>query len=100
MGPILSVFPAALFAFAISSGKGLLTVLLFMLVHFLEGNVITPLIQRIIVRLPTALTLTVQLFLAVMAGPLGFALAAPLTAAMLGASRVLFPPDAGPLGIG
>jgi predicted PurR-regulated permease PerM len=92
MGPILSVFPAALLAFAISPGKGLLTVLLFLLVHFLEGNIITPLIQRQIVRLPPALTLTVQLMLAVIAGPLGVALAAPLTAATLGVLQVLLPP--------
>jgi predicted PurR-regulated permease PerM len=100
VGPILSVFPAALLAFAISPGKGLLVVLLFMLVHFLEGNVITPLIQRRIVRLPPALTLTVQLLLAVIAGPLGVALAAPLTAAATGVFKVLFPPDTGLPSIG
>jgi len=96
MGPILSVVPAALLAFAISPGKGLLTVLLFLLVHFLEGNIITPLIQRQIVRLPPALTLTVQLLLAAVAGPLGVALAAPLTAATLGVFRVLLPADPTP----
>ena len=96
MGPILSVVPAALLAFAISPGKGLLTVFLFLLVHFLEGNIITPLIQRQIVRLPPALTLTVQLLLAAVAGPLGVALAAPLTAATLGVFRVLLPADPTP----
>jgi len=93
VGPILSVVPAVLLALAISPGEGLLTVLLFVLVHFLEGNIITPLLQRQIVRLPPALTLTVQLLLAVIAGPLGVALAAPMTAAALGIFKVLFPPD-------
>ena len=96
VGPILSVVPAALLAVAISPGKGLLTVLLFVLVHFLEGNIITPLLQRQIVRLPPALTLTVQLLLAVVAGPLGVALAAPITAAALGVFKVLLPADAIP----
>ena len=96
VGPILSVVPAALLAFAISPGKGLLTILLFALVHFLEGNIITPLIQRSVVRLPPAITLTAQLLLAVVAGPLGFALAAPLTAATLGVFQVLFPPETDP----
>jgi len=64
-----------------------------MLVHFLEGNIITPLLQRQIVRLPPALTLTTQLLLAVIAGPLGLALAAPLTAAAFGILQVLFPAD-------
>lgn len=91
IGPILSVVPAVLLAVAISPMKGLFTVLLFLAVHFLEGNVITPLLERRIVRLPPALTLTAQLLLAVIAGPLGLALAAPLAAAALGIFDVLVP---------
>jgi predicted PurR-regulated permease PerM len=93
LGAILSVVPAALLALAISPVKGLLVILLFMAVHFVEGNIITPLLQRKIVRLPPALTLIAQLLLAVIAGPLGFALAAPLTAAALGIFQVLLPPE-------
>jgi predicted PurR-regulated permease PerM len=93
VGPILSVVPAALLALAISPTKGLLTIALFLLVHFLEGNLITPLLERRIVSLPPALTMTVQLLLAVIAGPLGLALAAPLTAASLGVFEMLLPPD-------
>jgi len=96
VGPILSVVPAALLALAISPTKGLLTVLLFLLVHGLEGNIITPLLERRIVRLPPALTLTAQLLLAVIAGPLGLALAAPLMATMLGIADVLLPVDGAP----
>jgi predicted PurR-regulated permease PerM len=91
IGPILSVVPAVLLAVAISPMKGLLTVLLFLAVHFLEGNVITPLLERRIVRLPPAMTMTAQLLLAVITGPLGLALAAPLTAAALGIFDVLLP---------
>lgn len=84
LGPILSAVPAGLLAFAISPAKGLLTVSLFFLVHFIEGNFVTPLAEREIVKLPPALTLAVQLFLATVAGALGVALAAPLTAAASG----------------
>lgn len=91
VGPILSVVPAVLLALAISPMKGLLTIALFLTVHFLEGNVITPLLERKIVRLPPALTMTAQLLLAVIAGPLGLALAAPLAAAVLGIFDVLIP---------
>lgn len=91
IGPILSVVPAVLLAVAISPTKGLLTVLLFLAVHFLEGNVITPLLERRIVRLPPALTMSAQLLLAVIAGPLGLALAAPFAAAALGVFDVLIP---------
>jgi predicted PurR-regulated permease PerM len=93
IGPFLSVVPAAILAVAISPMKGLLTVLLFLAVHFLEGNVITPLLQRRIVRLPPALIMTTQLLMAVIAGPLGLALAAPLAAASLGVFDVLVPID-------
>jgi predicted PurR-regulated permease PerM len=84
LGPILSALPAALLAFAISPTKGLLTLSLFALVHFIEGNFVTPLAERGIVKLPPALTLAVQLCLGSITGALGIALAAPLTAAVLG----------------
>lgn len=90
----IAIVPAALLAVAISPMKGLLTVLLFLAVHFLEGNVITPLLERRIVRLPPAITMTAQLLLAVVGGPLGVALAAPFTAAVLGVFDVLIPIEA------
>jgi predicted PurR-regulated permease PerM len=84
VGPILSAVPASLLAFAISPTKGLLTIAVFCLVHFVEGNFVTPLAEREIVKLPPGLTLAVQLFLAAITGALGIALAAPLTAAASG----------------
>lgn len=83
-GPILSAIPAGLLAFAISPTKGVLTLMLFVVVHFVEGNFLTPVAERQIVKLPPGLTLAVQLFLVSVAGALGVALAAPLTAAFSG----------------
>ena len=93
VGPIVSVVPAVLLAVVISPIKGFLVILLYLLVHFLEGNIITPLLQRQIVRLPPALTMTAQLLLAVVAGPLGLALAAPLTAVAIGTFHVQLPDE-------
>jgi predicted PurR-regulated permease PerM len=93
LGPPLSALPAVLLAFAISPMKGLLTVLLFCLAHFIEGNFVTPLAERNIVKLPPFLTLSLQLLLAPAAGVLGVALAAPLLAATLGIVRALLPPE-------
>jgi predicted PurR-regulated permease PerM len=90
-GPILSAIPAGLLAFAISPTKGLLTILLYFGVHFIEGNFVTPLAERQIVKMPPGLTLVVQLFLASVTGALGIALAAPLTAAALGVVSGLLP---------
>ena len=104
LGPVISVLPAALLAFAISPSRGLLTLLLFGVVHLLEGNLVTPLAERTIVTLPPALTLAVQLVLASVTGVLGVAMAAPITAAILGVLSVLLPSEvpraALPLGSG
>jgi len=89
LGPVLSVVPAALLAFAVSPAKGILTVLLFAAAHFLEGSIVMPLLERKIVSLPPALTLTAQLLLASIAGPVGIVLAAPLTAVGLGILQAL-----------
>lgn len=93
VGPVISVIPAALLAFAISPGRGLLTLALFGLVHFLEGHVVTPLAERKIVTLPPALTISLQLLLASMTGLLGIAMAAPITAVLLAVMNVILPAD-------
>lgn len=91
LGPILSALPAALLAFAVGPVKGILTISLYCLAHFLEGSLVTPLAERKIVTLPPALTFTMQLLLSTFTGILGFALAAPLLAAMLGVIHALLP---------
>ena len=88
-GAVASVVPAGLLAFAISPEKGLLTVALFTLAHFLEGNLVTPMAEREFASMPPALTLAVQLVLAIVAGGLGVALAAPLTATGLSLLRYI-----------
>lgn len=59
LGAIVSVVPAGLLAFAISPQKGWLTLALFALAHFLEGNVVTPRAEREFVKMLPALTLAV-----------------------------------------
>jgi predicted PurR-regulated permease PerM len=93
VGPLISVIPAALLAMAISPVRGLLAILVFAIVFTLEGYIVTPLLERNIVRLPPALTLTMQLLLAAVAGPVGVALAAPFAAAILGVMSVLMPKE-------
>jgi predicted PurR-regulated permease PerM len=89
LGPVLSAIPAALLAFAASPTKGLLTIGLYVAVHFVEGNFITPLAERRIAMLPPGLTLAVQLFLGMVAGWLGIALAAPLAVACVSVASSL-----------
>ena len=99
LGPVISFIPAGLLAFAISPTKGVLTLLLFCTAHLLEGNVVTPLLERKIVTLPPALTLAVQLLLASVTGAIGVALAAPLTAVALGILQVFLPSESQPLDV-
>jgi predicted PurR-regulated permease PerM len=91
IGPLIAVIPATLLALAKSPTTGLLALLVYAIVYALEGYVVTPLLERNIVRLPPALTLTMQLLLAAVAGPVGVALAAPFAAAILGLLSVLLP---------
>jgi len=91
VGPLIAVIPAALLALAISPVRGLLALAVYAIVFTLEGYVVTPLLERNIVRLPPAFTLTMQLLLATIAGPVGVALAAPFAASILGVASVLLP---------
>jgi len=91
VGPLIAVIPAALLALAISPVRGLLALAVYAIVFTLEGYVVTPLLERNIVRLPPAFTLVMQLLLAAIAGPVGVALAAPFAASILGISSVLLP---------
>ena len=90
LGPTLSVIPPALLAFANSPRQALLVLILFGAVHAIEGWLLTPIAERTVVRLPPALTLSAQLLLAAVAGPLGVALAAPLTVLAVVLTRTLY----------
>ncbi len=95
LGPVLSAIPAALIAFSLGPEKCALAVLVFCLAHFLEGNIVTPIAERRLVKLPPVLTLSVQLSLAALVGSLGIVLAAPLLAALFGALRSMQSASAG-----
>lgn len=79
VGPILSAIPPVLLAFSRGPRLAFLVILLFCAVHAIEGFLITPLVERAAVRLPPALTFSMQMLLVLIAGPIGIALAAPLT---------------------
>lgn len=87
LGPVLAAIPALLLALTISPLKALLVLAVICAAHFLEGNLVTPLVDRGIVKLPPALTLTLQCLLGSVAGLVGIALAAPVLAVILGAVR-------------
>ena len=77
-GPILAAVPALLMALSEGGTTALWTLLLFIVIQQLEGNVIQPLIQRRAVDLPPVLLLFSILVFGILFGALGVILAAPL----------------------
>lgn len=90
IGPILSVIPPALLALLQSPQQALWVLLLYLGLQFLESYVVTPMIQRRAVKLPPAMLVLAQVLLGVLGGPLGIAMAAPLTALGLVLTRELY----------
>ncbi|MGD2074955.1 MAG: AI-2E family transporter [Gammaproteobacteria bacterium] len=85
VGPILSVVPAVLIALVEPADplKPIWVLMVYAVVQFLEGNFITPLIQRRAVSLPPAVLLSAQLLLGVLFGFLGILLATPLAVVVI-----------------
>jgi predicted PurR-regulated permease PerM len=80
IGPLVSAIPAILLALAGDPIDAVWVALLYIGVQTVEGLVLDPVIDRMTVHLPPALTVTMQLVLGTLAGLAGVALAAPMTA--------------------
>jgi predicted PurR-regulated permease PerM len=83
VGPILSSVPGILMAATHGPLSAFYATLLYAGVHFVEGNLITPIIQAEVVELPPILTLFATLVFGILLGPIGVLLAAPLTVVLL-----------------
>ncbi len=83
VGPILASAPGILIAAVQGPMPALYAALLYAGVHFVESNLITPLVQAEAVELPPVLTLFAALVFGLLLGPVGVVLAAPLTVVLL-----------------
>ena len=92
-GAVLAGVPAVLVALSVSPHLALLTLGVFLLVHLVEGYVVSPLIQRRMVELPPAVTVTAMTVAGTLFGPLGIVLGTPLAAAGLVLVRELYVAD-------
>lgn len=93
LGAIVSAVPAVLLAAATRLDLALYVIILFLGIHLTEGYLLVPLVQRRVVHLPPALTLSAQIILGVLAGFLGLLLATPLVAATLVIVRMAYVED-------
>ena len=86
-------FLAVLVAFGAGMQTVLGTVALFAGIRFIEGNLIQPLLQKRMTRLPPALTILSQTLLGTLFGIGGVILATPVLAVTLVAVRMLYVED-------
>jgi predicted PurR-regulated permease PerM len=93
VGPWISAAPALLVALLMGPFYVVITALLYLFLHLLEGYVLVPLIQRRAVELPPALTLVSQVLLGDLFGILGLFVAAPLTAVVFVILKMLYVED-------
>lgn len=93
VGPTLASIPALLMALSQGPMLAVYTLVLFLGVHTIEGNLVTPLVQSHAVSLPPVLTLFAALSFGLLLGPLAVLFAAPLAVLMLVAFRMLYIED-------
>jgi predicted PurR-regulated permease PerM len=89
-GPVIAAIPAALIALLQSPRSALWVLILYFAVQLTENYVLTPLVQKKVVKLAPALTITVQILLGALLGFLGMVFAIPLTAAAVVLIRELY----------
>jgi predicted PurR-regulated permease PerM len=93
LGPWISAVPAALIALLVGPWHLIMTLVLFLVLHIVEGYLLAPLVQRRAVHLPPALTLVAQVLLGELLGVLGLFVAAPLTVTVVVFVKLLYVQD-------
>ncbi|HUF65850.1 MAG TPA: AI-2E family transporter [Gemmatimonadaceae bacterium] len=83
IGPILSAIPAIAMGFVDSPEKALYVTIAYILIQFVENQVLIPILMNEGIDLPPALTIVAQALMAIAFGFLGLVVAVPLLAAIL-----------------
>jgi predicted PurR-regulated permease PerM len=90
IGPIMASFPAILVASTQGTEAMIWTVVAYLVIHQIEGNLIAPLIQRHMIMIPPALTLLGIVAIDYLFGTYAIVLAAPLVIAIFIAVKRLY----------
>ncbi len=93
IGPVLGVIPPMLIAFTNSPAQALYVFLLYTGIQVVESYFITPLIQRKTVALPPVLLIISQVIFGVFFNFIGVAIAAPVSATLIVATKILYVKD-------
>lgn len=90
IGPIISAIPAVLIAFTVSPTKALEVVALYVIIHFIEGELLVPLIQRWAVALPPAVAIIAVVVFGWVFGLPGVIFATPMAVVLLKLTETLY----------
>lgn len=90
LGPILSAIPAVLVAMTSGFYPALWTVIAYIIIHQIEGNLIVPLVQRRMVFVPPAVLLLSIVVVTEVFGMMGIIFAAPITVIAFVAVKKLY----------
>jgi predicted PurR-regulated permease PerM len=93
VGPIAAAIPALLVGFTVSPMHAAYVGLLYFAVQMVEGNLLTPLVQQQMVKMPPAVTIVAQTLMGVLLGAVGVVFATPLAACMLVLVKTLYVED-------
>lgn len=90
VGPVVSAVPGLLLAMSVGWPTVFWTLVMYLVIHQIEGNLIYPFIQKRAANLPPALTLLSVLVFTVLLGPIGVVLASPLLVVGLTFLKLLY----------
>jgi len=90
VGPVMASAPGILMAATQGPMETVYVIAVYAGIHFVEGNLITPLVQAEAVELPPVLTLFATVVFGLLLGPIGVLLAAPLTVVLLVGVNALY----------
>jgi predicted PurR-regulated permease PerM len=93
LGPLLGAIPAILVALTKSPEAALWTLVAYLLIHQIEGQIITPLIQRHMVAIPPAVMLLGITALTYLFGTIAIIFAAPIVVVIFAAVNLLYVRD-------
>src|ERR1700730_2851001 len=93
LGPIIAAVPAVLVAATIHTTAMLWTIAAYLIIHQIEGNLFTPLIQRRLLLVPPAVMLLGIVAISLLFGPAAVIFAAPIVAVVFVAVKVLYVRD-------
>ena len=90
IGPIISAVPAVAMAFLDSPEKALWVTIAYVVIQFLESNILIPMLMKEGMDLPPVLTILAQALMAVVFGFLGLLVAVPVLAAVMVPIKMLY----------